>query len=180
MPDVGEAVGLSLFGRELELKQLADLISGVRDRGGALFLSGEAGIGKSALLAEAGALATTAGLRVMRTSGAEAEQHLPLAGLHQILYPIRSGLDALPTPQRDALQSAMGLADSAVPDLYLVGLAVLNVLAELAAETPVVLIAEDVHWLDQVSADVLAFVARRLESEPILLIAAGRDCAHRR
>ena len=177
MPGVGGAVGLSLFGRELELKQLAELISGVRDRGGALFLSGEAGIGKSALLAEAGSLAATAGLRVMRTSGAEAEQHLPLAGLHQILYPLRSGLDALPAPQRDALQSAMGLADSAVPDLYLVGLAVLNVLAEVAAETPVVLIAEDVHWLDQVSADVLAFVARRLESEPIVLIAAGRDCA---
>ena len=177
MPGVGGAVGLSLFGRELELKQLAELISGVRDRGGALFLSGEAGIGKSALLAEAGSLAATAGLRVMRTSGAEAEQHLPLAGLHQILYPLRSGLDALPAPQRDALQSAMGLADSAVPDLYLVGLAVLNVLADVAAETPVVLIAEDVHWLDQVSADVLAFVARRLESEPIVLIAAGRDCA---
>ena len=177
MPEVGGATGLPLFGRELESKLLADLVSGIRDRGGAVFLSGEAGIGKSALLAEAGALAAAAGLRVLRTTGAEAEQHLPLAGLHQILHPIRSGLETLPGPQRDALQSAMGLADSAVADLYLVGLAVLNLLAEVAAETPVVLIAEDVHWLDQVSADVLAFVARRLESEPIVLIGAGRDRA---
>lgn len=177
MAESNRTARVSLVGRELEVKLLADLVSGVRNRGGALFFYGDAGIGKSALLGYAGGLAQEAGLRVLRAAGAEVEQHLPLAGLHQILYPLRGGVEGLPGPQRDALQGALGLADSAVPDLYLVGLAVLNLLAEAAAETPLLLLAEDVQWLDQASADVLAFVARRLESEPIVLVAAGRDQA---
>jgi DNA-binding CsgD family transcriptional regulator len=170
---------VSLLGRELEKKQLAELIDGVRHRGGALVVRGEAGIGKSALLAEVGALTATSRMRVLTTIGAESEEHLPYAGLHQLLHPIRSGIDALPAPQRDALRVALGLSDELaerpVPDGYLVGLAALNLLAEAAADSPLVLIAEDAHWLDRPSADVLAFVARRLESEPIVLIATVRD-----
>ena len=103
MPGVGGAVGLSLFGRELELKQLAELINGVRDRGGALFLSGEAGIGKSALLAEAGSLAATAGLAGAadqrgRVRGASAARRAA-----PDLYPIRSGVE--PFPRRSATPS---------------------------------------------------------------------------
>jgi DNA-binding CsgD family transcriptional regulator len=170
---------VSLLGRELEKKQLAELIDGVRHRGGALVVRGEAGIGKSALLAEVGALTATSRMRVLTTIGAESEEHLPYAGLHQLLHPIRSGIDALPAPQREALRVALGLSDELaerpVPDGYLVGLAALNLLAEAAADSPLVLIAEDAHWLDRSSADVLAFVARRLESEPIVLIATVRD-----
>ncbi|MDT7682984.1 MAG: hypothetical protein QOG57_3294, partial [Pseudonocardiales bacterium] len=170
---------MSLLGRELEKKQLAELIDGVRHRGGALVVRGEAGIGKSALLAEVGALTATSRMRVLTTIGAESEEHLPYAGLHQLLHPIRSGIDALPAPQRDALRVALGLSDELaerpVSDGYLVGLAALNLLAEAAADSPLVLIAEDAHWLDRPSADVLAFVARRLESEPIVLIATVRD-----
>ncbi|HEY0577985.1 MAG TPA: ATP-binding protein [Pseudonocardia sp.] len=114
---------MSLFGRELEQKQLAELIDGVRHRGGALLVRGEAGIGKSALLAEVGALSGTSTMRVLTTTGVESEEHLPYAGLHQLLHPIRAGIDALPGPQRDALGAALGLADGAVPDVYLVGLA---------------------------------------------------------
>jgi hypothetical protein len=166
---------VSLFGRELETKRLAELIDGVRHRGGALLLRGEAGIGKSALLAEAGALTSTPRTRVLTTIGVESEEHLPYAGLHQLLHPVRAGVDALPGPQRAALRAALGLSDEVVPEVYLVGLAALNLLAEAAADAPLVLIAEDAHWLDRPSAEVLAFVARRLGSEPIVLIATIRD-----
>jgi DNA-binding CsgD family transcriptional regulator len=165
----------SLVGREPEKQRLATLIDGVVEHGGVLVLHGEAGVGKSALLAEAGALAAAAGMRVLTTVGVESEQHLPYAGLHQIVFPIRSGIEALPVPQRNALRAATGMTDHAVPDVYLVGLAVLNLLAEVAAETPILLVAEDAHWLDQASVDVLTFVARRLDSEPMVLLAAVRD-----
>jgi len=132
-------------------------------------------VGKSALVAEAGRLAAAAGMRVLTTVGVESEQHLPYAGLHQIVFPIRSGISALAAPQRDALQAAIGMSDQAVPDVYLVGLAVLNLLADVAAKTPALLVAEDAHWLDHASVDVLTFVARRLDSEPIVLLAAVRD-----
>lgn len=165
----------SLVGRESERARLGALIDQVADHGGVLVLRGEAGIGKSALLAEAGELAVAAGMRVLTTIGVEPEQHLPFAALQQVMHPIRAGIDALPAPQRDALRAAMGVTDQAVPDIYLVGLAVLNRLADVAAESPVLLVAEDVHWLDRASADVLAFVARRLSSEPVVMIAAVRD-----
>ncbi|GAA0608857.1 hypothetical protein GCM10010174_27670 [Kutzneria viridogrisea] len=162
---------MSLVGRDLERKHLAELIDGVGDRGGALLVRGEAGIGKSALLAEA----SRSGVRVLSTTGAEAEQNLPYVGLHQLLYPVRAGVDALPAPQRDALRTALGLAHGAAPNVYQVGLAVLGMLAEAAAERPLLLIAEDAYWLDHASADLLAFVARRLESEPVVLVATVRD-----
>ncbi|WP_028932626.1 AAA family ATPase [Pseudonocardia spinosispora] len=166
---------MALFGRELELKQLVELIDGVGRRGGALVVRGEAGIGKSALLAEAGAFAASATTRVLTSAGVPAEQHLPFAGLHQLLYPVRSVIDLLPAPQRGALRVALGLAGGEAPEVYLVGLAVLNLLTEVAADTPLVLVVEDAQWTDRSSVDVLAFVARRLESEPVVLIATVRD-----
>ncbi|GAA3049555.1 LuxR family transcriptional regulator [Pseudonocardia yunnanensis] len=171
---------MPLFGREVETRCLAELIDGVGKRGGALIVRGEAGIGKSALLSEACRRVASSGMRMLATTGVECEQHLPYGGLHQLLRPIRAGISALPGPQSDALRAALGLADEAVPDVYLVGLAVLNLLAEAAAHSPLVLIAEDAHWLDRSSTDVLAFVARRLESEPIVLIATTRDGASSR
>lgn len=140
-----------------------------------MLVRGDAGIGKSALLLDTAATAAANGLRVLRTAGAESETHMPFAGLHQLLLPLRSGIGELPVPQRDALGAAFGLTDARVPDLFLVALATLNLLSEAAARTPLLLVAEDVHWLDTSSAGVLAFVARRLESEPILLVAAVRD-----
>jgi DNA-binding CsgD family transcriptional regulator len=171
---------MPLFGREVEMRCLAELIDGVGKRGGALIVRGEAGIGKSALLSEAGRRVPGSGMRMLTTTGVECEQHLPYGGLHQLLRPIRAGISILPGPQSDALRAALGLAGGAVPDVYLVGLAVLNLLAETAADSPLVIIAEDAHWLDRSSADVLAFVARRLESEPIALIATMHDGASSR
>ncbi|WP_329056032.1 AAA family ATPase [Amycolatopsis sp. NBC_01488] len=165
-----------LRGREAELKELGELVDGPEDRGGVV-IRGEAGIGKSALVAETAAAASVAGLRVLRTTGAEAERDLAYAGLHQLLHPVRAGVAQLPAPQRDALRTALGLADGASPSAYLVGLAALTLLAEEAAAKPLLLVAEDVHWLDRASADVLAFVARRIETEPIVLLATLRDGA---
>ncbi|WP_410627875.1 AAA family ATPase [Amycolatopsis sp. cmx-8-4] len=165
-----------LHGRETELKELSELVDGPEDRSGVL-IRGEAGIGKSALVAETAAAASVAGLRVLRTTGAEAELHLAYAGLHQLLHPVRAAVVDLPAPQRDALRTALGLADGPEPSAYLVGLAALTLLAEEAAAKPLLLVAEDVHWLDRASADVLAFVARRIETEPIVLVATLRDGA---
>ncbi|GAA3837737.1 ATP-binding protein [Amycolatopsis tucumanensis] len=165
---------MGLFGRETELKRLRELVDGPGECTGFL-LTGEAGIGKSALVAEAAAAASVAGVRVLTATGVEAEQNLAYAGLHQLLYPVRAGIDALPAPQKAALRTALGLADGDEPSTYLVGLAALTLLAEEAADRPLLLVAEDVHWLDRASVDLLAFVARRIDAEPVALIATLRD-----
>ncbi|GGL04483.1 LuxR family transcriptional regulator [Sphaerisporangium melleum] len=165
---------MPLFGRDAE-REVLDRFIGRPEDGAGLLIHGEAGIGKSALVAEAVRAASDAGLRVLTATGVEAEQNLPYAGLHQLLYPVRAGLDALPHPQRDALRGALGLADAAGPSAYLVGLAALSLLAEEAAARPLLVVAEDAQWLDGASADVLAFVARRIDSEPIALIATLRE-----
>jgi DNA-binding CsgD family transcriptional regulator len=100
---------------------------------------------------------------------------LPFAGLHQLLHPFLGHLDALPAPHRGALEAAFGLTDAAAPDLFLIALATLDLLGDAAASSPLVLIAEDAQWLDPATADVLAFVARRLSVDPIVLLIAVRD-----
>ncbi|MEV5541701.1 AAA family ATPase [Saccharopolyspora shandongensis] len=168
---------MRFFGRDDELKILAELIDGPGGRSGVL-VHGEAGIGKSALVAEAVSAASVAGLKVLTTTGVEAERKIAFAGLHQLLYPVRAGVDELPAPQRDALRTALGVAGGGKLSTYLVGLATLSLLADVAADRPLLIIAEDVHWLDCASADVLAFVARRIESDPTVLIATFRDGEH--
>ncbi|MFI9381795.1 ATP-binding protein [Kutzneria sp. NPDC052558] len=160
---------MALCERESERARLAELVAGVRERGGALVVRGEAGMGKSALLAEI----ETPGLRRLTAVGVEAEHHLPYAGLHQLLFPLRKGIAGLPAVQQEALGTALGLADGPRPEIFLVGMAVLTLLAETGE--PLLLIVDDAHWLDANSQEVLAFVARRLESEPIVLVAAVRD-----
>jgi DNA-binding CsgD family transcriptional regulator/tetratricopeptide (TPR) repeat protein len=166
-----------LLGRETELGRLTELIDDLGASGSGLIVRGDAGIGKSALLAAAAAHARSTGVRVLTAGGIESEQHLAYAGLHQLVYPIRAGINQLSASQRDALSAAMGTGDFEVFDVYMVGLAVLNLVAEVAGRSPVLMVVEDAHWLDRASADVLAFVSRRLESEPILLLVAVRDGA---
>ncbi|CAM4462207.1 LuxR family transcriptional regulator [Nocardia ninae] len=165
-----------MFGRETELKDLSALIDGPEQRGGIL-IQGEAGIGKSALVDATVAAADVAGLRVLRTAGVEVEQNYAYAGLHRLLYPLRKSLDGVPARQHQALTTALGLSDNGggEPTAYLVGLAALTLLCDAAVERPLLIVAEDVHWLDSASAEVLAFVARRIEAEPIALIATVRD-----
>ncbi|WP_156511539.1 AAA family ATPase, partial [Nocardia nova] len=166
---------MSLVGRESELKYLDESITGIAERGGVVVIAGEAGIGKTALLHEVAAMARLAGVRVVTVTATEAEQQLPYAGLHQIVFPLRTGIDALPPTQAAALNAALGFVDVAAPSEYLIGAALLTLLSDRAAEQPLLLVVEDLHWLDAATAGVLGFLARRLESEPIVLVAATRD-----
>ena len=163
-----------ILGRDRELAALSELVAALPDRGGALVVCGEPGIGKSALLTEAAARAGARGMRVLRASGVQSEAHLPFSGLHQLLRPILDGADDLPAPQRAALLAAFGMSEEAAPDRFLIALAVLDLVAEAATAAPHLLLIEDGHWLDPSSAEVLAFVARRLSSDPIVLLAAVR------
>jgi predicted ATPase len=171
----GEMTQLPLVGREHELAALAGLVDGVGERGGVLMVSGEPGIGKSALLAMAGRRASDRGMRVLTATGVQSETHLPFAGLHQLLRPIITDADGLPVRQRVALLAAFGMTDAAAPDRFLIALAALELLADTAARAPLLVVVEDAQWLDRSTDDVLAFVARRLASEPIVLLAAVRE-----
>jgi DNA-binding CsgD family transcriptional regulator/tetratricopeptide (TPR) repeat protein len=144
-----------------------------------LVLRGEAGIGKTALLEHA--VRTPSGCRIARVTGVESEAELSFAGLHRLCGPeMLHRLDHLPGPQRDALSSAFGLTTGTAPDRFLVGLAVLSLLADVAEEQPLLCVVEDAQWLDQASAQVLAIAARRLHAESVVMLFAIREpCAAR-
>ncbi|WP_370949555.1 AAA family ATPase [Amycolatopsis sp. cg5] len=163
-----------LVGRDGERKVLDRLLASARGgEGQALVLRGEAGIGKSALLDYLADRA--ADCRVARATGVESERELAYSGLHQICAPYLDRIDGLPGPQRTALGTAFGLTDGATPNRFLVGLAVLTLLAEVADEQPLMCLVDDAQWLDQMSAQILAFVARRLLAEQIALVFALRE-----
>ena len=164
----------TLVGREPELRTIHELVDGVAEHGGALVLRGEPGIGKSALLAEASRYATSEGLSVLAATGAQSEARLPFAGLHQLLRPVLDGADELPLPQRDALRSAFGM-EAKPADAFLIALGALELLSEHAAQSPVLVVVEDAHWVDDPTGDVVSFIARRIESEPIVLLIATRE-----
>ena len=109
------------------------------------------------------------------SAGTETEADLPFAGLHRLLRPVLSGADELPRRQREAILAAFGLSDGSASDLFLVGLAALTLLADPAAQSPLLLLVEDAHWLDRPSLQVIAFIAHRIESDAILLLAVARD-----
>jgi DNA-binding CsgD family transcriptional regulator len=169
-----------LLGRDVEIELVTSLLDSVPAGGGALVLRGEPGIGKSRLLAEAAALAREREFTVLSATGVQSEAHLAFSGLHQLLRPVRTHAAGLLPAQRAALDAAFGLDDEdATGQQFRLAMAVLDLLSEAAAAAPVLLVAEDAHWLDRPSLDVLAFVARRLESDPILLLAATRDGSDR-
>ncbi|MEJ2863718.1 ATP-binding protein [Actinomycetospora flava] len=164
------------MGRRAEREAVDHLLAGARDgRSGVLVVRGEAGIGKSALLEHARDAAGRAGFRVERAAGAESETQFAFAGLHQLCGLLMDRVDALPAPQQAALGVAFGLRDGDAPDRFLVGLAVLTLLAEVAEDAPVLCLLDDAQWLDRASAEVLAFVARRVVAERVALVFALRD-----
>ena len=164
-----------LLGRERELGVLHDLISSVGVRGGALVLRGDPGVGKSSLLLAVRRAASDRGLPTLAATGFQSETRLAFAGLHQLLRPILADVAALPPSQRAALDAAFGRTVAAAPDPFVIALAALDLLSEAAARSPLVLVVEDAHWLDRPTCDVLAFVARRVEAEPLVLTIAIRD-----
>jgi DNA-binding CsgD family transcriptional regulator len=162
-----------LAGRDSERATLAALLDAARGgSGGALVVRGVAGSGKSVLLADAASAAD--GMRVLRTSGVESESPLAFAALQRLLWPLRSRVEALPAPQRNALRAALGEADGA-GDRFLAFLGTLSLLADAAEEGPVLAVVDDAHWLDDASSAALLFVARRLQVERVALLFATRE-----
>jgi hypothetical protein len=165
---------LELLDREGERTALDGLQEDLRSgRGRVLVVRGEAGVGKSALLEYLAGAA--AGMRVARAAGVESEMELAFASVHQLCAPLLDRLERLPGPQRDALGVAFGLREGAAPDRFMVGLAVLTLLAEAEEDRPLLCVVDDAQWLDQASAQVLAFAARRLLAEPVGLVFAARE-----
>ncbi|MEV0841747.1 AAA family ATPase [Actinocatenispora sera] len=175
--DAGNASsGAVLRGRRDECAVLDAVVADVRDgRSRVLVLTGEAGIGKTSLLEHLAGRAT--GCRLARATGVESEMEFAFAGLHQLCAPFLGRLDRLPAPQREALSTAFGLLDGAVPDRFLVSLAVLNLLSDAAEDQPLICLVDDAQWLDQASLRALTFVARRLLAEPIAVVFATRTVA---
>jgi DNA-binding CsgD family transcriptional regulator/tetratricopeptide (TPR) repeat protein len=163
-----------LYGRETECETLAGLVGGVRrGHGAVLVVRGEPGSGKTALLDHAAGLA--ADLRVVRVAGAESEAELAYAGLCQLGGSMSGPLGRLPDPQRVALEIAFGVRTGPAPARCLLGLGALGLLTEAAADGPLVCVVDDAHWLDRESQQALAFAARRLAAESVLVIfASGR------
>jgi DNA-binding transcriptional LysR family regulator/DNA-binding CsgD family transcriptional regulator len=167
-----------LVGRQDERGQIDRLLEAAGDGLSAvLVLHGEPGIGKTALLDWA--IESARGFRTVRLVGIESETELGFAALHQLLLPFLGRLDLVPGPQRHALATALGLRDGSPPDRFLVGLASLTLLAAAAAERPLLCVVDDVQWLDQESAAVLAFVARRLSVDAIAMLFAVQEPSER-
>ena len=165
-----------LLGRRAAREAIDQLLAGARaGHSGALVIRGEAGIGKSAVLAYTHDRALESGFRVEHAVAAESETQFAFSGVHQLCAPLLDRAGALPAPQQAALGVALGLRDGPAPDRFLVGLATLHLLAEVAEESPLLCLVDDAQWLDRASAHVLAFVARRVGAERLALVFAERD-----
>jgi DNA-binding CsgD family transcriptional regulator len=162
-----------LVGRVAEVDALGRLITAVRaGESRALVIHGEPGVGKTALLEHLAAHAR--GCRVARAAGVQSEMELAFAGLHQLCGPHLDHLDRIPEPQRVALAVALGLETGRAPDRFLIGLAVLGLLSEVAGDLPLICVVDDEQWLDRASTQVLTFVARRLGAESLGLVFGAR------
>ena len=163
-----------LYGRDAERGLIGELLDAARgSRSGVLVIRGEPGVGKSALLEDAREQAKD--MRVLSSRGVESEAQLPFAAVHQLLRPVLRSVSKLPEPQAHALRRALGLEEGGGDDRFLVSVAVLSLLAEAAERRPLLCLVDDAHWLDDASADALAFAARRLEAERIVMLFAARE-----
>ena len=165
---------IALRGRDAECVALDTLLDAARNgESRALVLRGEPGVGKSALLDHA--IGTGPDFRVLRAVGVESEMELAFASLQQMCAPVIDRLERIAGPREDALRVAFGLSAGVAPDRFLVGVAALGLLSELAEEQPLLCVVDDAQWLDQASAQALAFVAHRLVAEPVAILFAARE-----
>ena len=183
MPGAGELSAQQpapIIGREAGLARLRGLVDPVPQSNRVLLVTGEAGMGKTVLLADVAGRARLAGMRVLSVTGRESESRLAFAGLHQLLRPVLAGAAGLPGRQAQALLSALGLAadpgapDPGAADPLLTRVAVLTLLSDLSERSPVLVVADDVHWLDRSSLDALAFAGSRLDAERVVLLVGSR------
>jgi len=166
---------MELVGRQDELSVLTELIDRGATRGATLVVRGDPGIGKSALLVVARQAATVQGYRVLAAVGVQSEAQLPFAGLHQLLRPLQASVRQLPPAQREALLAAFGISDGPPPEPFLIALAAANLLASVATLRPVLVVADDVQWLDPQSQEALTFVAHRVAGHRIVVVGAVRN-----
>ncbi|MFC7619003.1 AAA family ATPase [Microlunatus sp. GCM10028923] len=162
-----------LIGRGAEQRAVDALLTDAAvSRGGALLLTGEAGIGKTRLLEYASSRATA--FQLLRVAGSETEQDLPFAGLAGLLRPLLDRLDLLPEPQAEALGIALSLRHGGAVDRFAVCAGVLTLVTQAAEAGPVGLVVDDAHWVDRASAEAIAFTGRRLLADPVFVLAASR------
>src|ERR1700676_2166336 len=165
--------GAQLTGRRSECEMLDRLIEAVRaGESRALVVRGEPGVGKTAVMDYVADHAS--GCVVARAAGVQSEMELAFAGVHQLCAPMLDHVDRLPGPQRDALRTALGISAGTAPDRFLVALAVLGLLSDVAEQRPLICLVDDQQWLDQASAQVLTFVARRLQAESVGVVFGAR------
>ncbi|WP_448639397.1 AAA family ATPase [Geodermatophilus sp. URMC 63] len=179
MPIPGRRSGHVLRGRGRECAALDRLIDGLHaGQSSVLVVRGEPGVGKTALLNHL--LEQASGCHVAQVGGVQSEMEIAFAGLHQLCAPMLSRLDHLPGPQREALESVFGLRErTTAPDRFLVGLAVLSLLSDMAAERPLICLIDDAQWLDRASVQAMAFAARRLMADPVMMVFALREPSDR-
>ncbi|MFE2040230.1 ATP-binding protein, partial [Streptomyces sp. NPDC059477] len=163
-----------LVGRGVDLEAI-DALLNAPGAGRAVLLQGEAGVGKTAVLDALARAAAAGGTRVLRAAGVEFEADVAFAGLNQIFFPLRDAVDSLEAAHRDALRVALGLGAGPPPDRLLVGNAALLLLHRAAADTPLLVVVDDLPWIDRASAAVLGFLGRRLTGSDIALLAAARS-----
>jgi DNA-binding CsgD family transcriptional regulator len=181
MPGPGEPPArhhAPIIGRDAALARVRGLVDPVPQSSQVLLVIGEAGMGKTALLADAAGRARSSGTRVLSVTGRESESRLAFAGLHQLLRPVLSSAAGLPGRQAQALLAAFGLAAApGVPDPLLTRVAVLTLLSDLSERSPVLVVADDAHWIDRGSLEALAFVGSRLDAERVVLLVGARGQA---
>jgi len=162
--------------RRAERDALDRLVEAVRaGESRALVVRGDPGVGKTVLMDHLAGRASDSGFRVARAVGVQSELEFAFAGLHQLCAPMLDHLGRIPVPQHDALRTAFGIAAGSPPDRFLVGLAVLSLLSEVAGERPLICLVDDEQWLDRASTQTLGFAARRLRADPVGLVFAARD-----
>ncbi|MFI6935155.1 AAA family ATPase [Streptomyces sp. NPDC050287] len=165
---------MDLYGRRQEQAALDRILDGARQGCGAtMMVWGDPGIGKTALL-DYVAESAAADFTVLRCRGTRLESELAFAALHELLWPVTERISTLPEPQAKALNGALGTSND-VADRFLIGVAALTLFRELAEERPVLIVADDAQWLDEPSAQCLAFAARRLRNEPVVMLLTGHD-----
>ncbi|WP_432893587.1 helix-turn-helix transcriptional regulator [Kribbella sp. CA-245084] len=172
--EAGRTQPTALLGRRSERAVLDQLLADVRNGGSqVLVVRGEAGVGKTALLNYA--TDSTPDLRLLRAVGVQSEMELVFAALHQLCMPLLDRMERIPEPQRRALATVFGMAPGPAPDRFMVGLAVLSLISDLASEQPVLVVVDDAQWLDTATAQTLGFVARRIGNEAVGLLFGARE-----